>query len=190
MSGSAFEVVVKTVLKKAEGVDLIDPFSVEIGVGELKKTHKFDLGNDNPPILVECKAHWWTKGGNAPRAKISIWNEAMYYFASTPAKYRKILFVLRSEYKGETLADYYIRMNEHLIPDGVEIWEYDPDTKTAKSIYSKENKATGNFIRNQKIRGTVTAKKCEYCGHHEIGITNFAGEYISLKPGMKVEINE
>jgi hypothetical protein len=39
-------------------------------------------------------------------------------------------------------------------------------------------------------KGTVTSKKCGHCGHHEIGITTDSGEYISLKPGMKAEINE
>jgi hypothetical protein len=190
MSGSAFEDAVKIFLKEVESIDLIDSFSVEVGVGELKKTHKFDLGNDTPPILVECKAHKWTEGGNVPSAKMTIWNEAMYYFAITPAKYRKILFVLRSECKGESLADYYIRMNDHLIPLGVEIWEYESDTKTAKCVYSKEKKTASKLIGNKKTRGTVTAKKCEYCGHHEIGITTDAGEYVPLKAGMKAEINE
>jgi hypothetical protein len=32
------------------------------------------------------------------------------------------------------------------------------------------------------------AKKCECCGHHEIGIETDAGEYVPLKPSIKVEI--
>jgi hypothetical protein len=38
------------------------------------------------------------------------------------------------------------------------------------------------------IRGTVAARKCECCGHHEIGITAVAGDFIPLKTGMKVEV--
>ena len=38
------------------------------------------------------------------------------------------------------------------------------------------------------IKGVVTARKCDCCGHHEIGITTQSGEYISLKPGMKIQI--
>jgi hypothetical protein len=38
------------------------------------------------------------------------------------------------------------------------------------------------------IVGIVTARKCEHCGHHEIGITTEEGRYIALKPGMLVEI--
>lgn len=40
----------------------------------------------------------------------------------------------------------------------------------------------------KSIKGIVTARKCEHCGHHEIGITTESGEYVSLKPGMKIEI--
>jgi hypothetical protein len=34
------------------------------------------------------------------------------------------------------------------------------------------------------------AKKCECCDHHEIGIETDAGEYVPLKPGMKIEIKD
>jgi hypothetical protein len=30
------------------------------------------------------------------------------------------------------------------------------------------------------IRGTVAPRKCECCGHHEIGITTVTGDYIPL----------
>ena len=40
----------------------------------------------------------------------------------------------------------------------------------------------------ESIKGVVTARKCDCCGHHEIGITTQTGEYISLKPGMNVQI--
>lgn len=71
-----------------------------------------------------------------PSAKLTVWNEAMYYFSVTPSDYRKILFVLRdySESRKQTLAEYYIRNYEHLIPSSVEIWEYDPNLSTANRI--------------------------------------------------------
>jgi hypothetical protein len=40
------------------------------------------------------------------------------------------------------------------------------------------------------LEGTVTARKCECCGHHEIGIVTRSGEYLPLKPGMRVTITE
>ena len=112
-------------------------FPVEVGVNKLKKTHSFDLGSELPPILVECKSHRWTKGNNVPSAKITVWNEAMYYFNCASKKYRKIFFVLRDERKstGETLASYYIRNYKHLIPDGVEIWEFNDKTKRSEVVY-------------------------------------------------------
>ncbi len=41
-----------------------------------------------------------------------------------------------------------------------------------------------------KTKDGVTARKCECCGHHEIGITTESGDYIQLKPGMVIEILE
>jgi hypothetical protein len=39
----------------------------------------------------------------------------------------------------------------------------------------------------KSIQGIVTAKKCDCCGHHEIGIISRSGKYIPFKPGMKVK---
>jgi hypothetical protein len=38
------------------------------------------------------------------------------------------------------------------------------------------------------ITGIVTSRTCDCCGHHEIGMTTHNGEYIRLKPGMKITI--
>jgi hypothetical protein len=42
----------------------------------------------------------------------------------------------------------------------------------------------------QRLVGKITTRKCESCGHHEVGVATESGEYISLKPGMSVEIYE
>jgi hypothetical protein len=42
----------------------------------------------------------------------------------------------------------------------------------------------------KSIQGIVTAKKCDCCGHHEMGITSETGKYIPFKPGMLVKIIE
>ncbi len=47
-------------------------------------------------------------------------------------------------------------------------------------IDRKNEKQTG--------KGVVTARKCDCCGHHEVGVTLDSGEYIPLKPGMRVAI--
>ena len=65
-----------------------------------------------------------------PSAKMTVWNEAMYYFHLAPTRYRKILFVLhdRRDGQGETLLAYYKRTYSHLIPDDVEFMEWDEVT--------------------------------------------------------------
>ena len=61
----------------------------------------------------------------------------MYYFLLSPPGFRKVLFVLRdvSEKRGESLAAYYVRNHSHLIPDDVEILEYDVSNMTAAVSY-------------------------------------------------------
>lgn len=110
------------------GLDLGKNFKVPVGLNGTSKLHAFDLGSEEKKILVECKSHKWTApNDNVPSAKLTVWNEAMYYFLVAPPGFRKILFVLRdmSERRQETLAEYYIRTYRHLIPGDVEIWEFD-----------------------------------------------------------------
>jgi len=40
----------------------------------------------------------------------------------------------------------------------------------------------------KEIKGVVTARKCDCCGHHEIGIITQSGKYVPLRPGMTVNI--
>jgi hypothetical protein len=93
-AGNDFEAAARAFFTQ-QGISLVKNFSVPVGVGEAKKLHRFDLGSENPPVLVECKSHTWTQGGNMPSAKMTVWNEAMYYFHVAPAFYRKIFFVLK-----------------------------------------------------------------------------------------------
>ena len=133
--GAEFERAVAKFLRSL-GMDVTGNFRVDVGVANTQKSHKFDLGQSEPLVLVECKEHTWTKGGNVPSAKMSIWNEAMLYFSASPKRARKMLFVLRSLRKDETLGQYYIRSYAHLIPDGVGIWEFDRQTKQGELIYT------------------------------------------------------
>lgn len=110
---------------------LVKPeYSVEIGFRtDSRKRHSFDFGNET--TLVECKNYDWTKGVGIPSAKISTLNESMLYFLAAPSSFRKILFLAEKKRKGvrgsETLAEYYVRQQGHLIPDDVEIWELSSD---------------------------------------------------------------
>jgi hypothetical protein len=42
--------------------------------------------------------------------------------------------------------------------------------------------------RKETIKGVVTSRTCDCCGHHEIGMMTQSGEYVPLKPGMKITI--
>jgi len=37
--------------------------------------------------------------------------------------------------------------------------------------------------------GIVTARTCDSCGHHEIGMVTQTGAYVPLKPGMKIRVS-
>lgn len=131
--GNDFEELVREHFSNA-GLTLVRGFKVPVGVGETKKPRKFDWGSDQPPILIECKSHAWTVGGNTPSAKMTVWNEAMYYFYLAPKTYRKLLFTLKSMKQETSLASHYMKCYGHLIPPGVEIWEFDIVDKQATRL--------------------------------------------------------
>jgi len=132
--GKEFEEAAKTFFS-TQGLLLQKSISINIGISG-KKPHNFDLGNFDERILVECKAHTWTESDNVPSAKMTAWDQAMYFFYATPTGYRKIFFVLKdySPKRQETLAEYYIRTKSHLIPSDVEIWEFDENERMAKRL--------------------------------------------------------
>lgn len=134
--GNEFEIAVQGYLSKM-GIPLKRKFTLQVSINSIEKSHNFDLGSSELMTLVECKSHRWTSGNNVPSAKMTVWNEAMLYFLASPEEFRKILFVLRdiSTKRNETLADYYIRTRGHLVPRGVEIWEFDEKTMTGKKVH-------------------------------------------------------
>ena len=119
---------------ETQGLELGKNISVSIGVDGKRKPHNFDLGNLDQKIIVECKSHTWTVTENVPSAKITTWDQAMFYFYATPGEFRKLFVVLKhmSPKRNETLCDYYIRIKCNLIPNDVEIWEFDESTNTAE----------------------------------------------------------
>ena len=38
------------------------------------------------------------------------------------------------------------------------------------------------------IKGVVKAKECPNCGHHEVGIITEAGDFMTLKAGMRIVV--
>jgi hypothetical protein len=122
--GADFERVAMEFFGK-KGIILCRNFSLDVGLS--KKKDCFDLGVSDPKTIIECKSHTWTAGANVPSAKMTVWNEAMYYFHLAPRDYRKVLFVLHDKRanEGESLLSYYRRTYSHMIPDGVEFLEWD-----------------------------------------------------------------
>ncbi len=126
--GRAFEERARKVLAE-HGIRLESGHKVPCGLGSVRKNHAFDLGSGNPKVIVECKSHTWTSGGNVPSAKMKNWAEAMFYFQMAPPDYRKIFVVERSVRPGrpESLLTYFLRTQAHMIPPDVEFRELDGD---------------------------------------------------------------
>jgi hypothetical protein len=135
-AGREFEALARTYFSTFEGLHLQPSFPVNLGHAGRTKSHRFDLGSQDPAVLVECKSHNWTVSGNMPSAKVTVWNEAMYYFHLAPSHYRKVLFVLdaRHSRQGQSLAEFYLRTCGHLIPPGVSIAEYNLETQTVRHV--------------------------------------------------------
>ena len=133
--GFSFENLALQVLS-SRGLTLQRSFSLEIGVSAVKKRHSFDFGSKENKLVVECKSHKWTTGRNIPSAKLTTWDQAMYYFSLVPKEYRKIFFILKDtcDNRRESLASYYMRTHRHLIPSGVEFWEHSESANSTEIL--------------------------------------------------------
>ena len=124
--GCDFENKIREYFLSEKKINLEKQLPIEIGVpNREKKEHKFDLGNEK--IIIECKSHKWTKCRNTPSAKMTVWNEAMYFFHLAPKKYKKYFVTEKdfNEKRKTTLTQYYFGRFAHLIPNDVEIFEFD-----------------------------------------------------------------
>lgn len=132
--GTDFELLAQSYFASI-GLVLERNVAVEIGLHQTRP-RLFDLGCRQENVLVECKSHKWTESARVPSAKLTTWDQAMFFFEAAPDGFRKIFFVLRHhcERRDETLAAYYIRTHFHLIPADVEMWEYDTETSTATKL--------------------------------------------------------
>ena len=119
-----------------QGVSLLRSFPAPVGFIS-QKYHSFDLGSAEPPILIECKAHTWTQGKNLPSAKIHAVNVVMLHFSIAPSQFRKVLVMQKDvcSKRSISLASYYVRSYSHLIPEGVEVWEFCTETLEAERVH-------------------------------------------------------
>ena len=107
----------------------------KIPIGAPAKDHKFDIVDEAKSIAIECKRYTWTETGNVPSAKMGFTNEAAFYLSFLPESYKKYIVMLKSchEKRHETLAEYYYRINKHLLGD-IKVAEYDPKTDEMRII--------------------------------------------------------
>ena len=138
LAGKALENFAFVYFMKNEGIVLEKNFELKLGI-ELKKNHRFDYGSKSEKIIIECKSHTWTNSKNVPNAKISVWNEAMFYFKLTPKGYKKCFFVLRDfcQKRCKTLLQYYIENYYHFISKDIVFYEYSLENERCK-IYNFE----------------------------------------------------
>lgn len=135
--GKDFESLVFNILSK-EYPDLQKNIGIEIGCNEKdKKLHKFDLGSIQQKVIVECKSHTWTASGKIPSAKMTTWDQALYYFRLAPVDLLKIFVVKKDLHpiRHESLCNYFLRTHSHLIPSNVEFRELDESREELNKIY-------------------------------------------------------
>lgn len=113
------------------------PFRTEysILIGHPAKAHKFDLASEDGRYVGESKNYSWTEAGNIPSAKMGFLNEAVFYLQHVAPEKRRFV-VLRRDVRastGESLAEYYYRINQHLL-NGVFIIEIDVETKEVRTF--------------------------------------------------------
>ncbi len=119
-----------------KGIELKAEPTLEIGFkGKAQKEHAFDFSGKN--ILIECKANKWRNGNDVPSGKLQECTAAMLYFYLAPKGCKKYFFAKKeySEKKKQTLLQYYIKHNNHLIPKDVILVDYDVKTKSC-SVYT------------------------------------------------------
>lgn len=124
--GKAFQI--KVCKRMEEYFDIFFGMEVPVPIGSPSKNHKFDCVSEDGKIVVECKAYTWTDSGNVPSAKLMGLNEALFYMSHLPEEVTKIICIKKATHpkKTETLAEYYYRIDGHLMRD-VKIFEVDDD---------------------------------------------------------------
>ena len=118
-----------------KGIGLKRGLTLNIGAASFKRPHVFDFGSETHRLIIECKSNSWAKDGTVPRSKLMTYNAIMYYFLLAPVDFRKLLALRRVVRTGQTLGQYYVLHYRHLIPYGVELWEFEQDTGLGFCLY-------------------------------------------------------
>jgi hypothetical protein len=123
--GRLFRDQARKALTKHYGVEFL--IEHPIAIGNPPKVHRFDLASVDSCFVAECKCYSWTETGNTPSAKLAFCNQAVFYLSYLPRDVKKLLIMKKDTHprREETLAQYYKRINQHLL-DEITIIEFDP----------------------------------------------------------------
>jgi len=123
--GRLFQEQVRRALARRYGVEFFKEYPIKIG--NPVKDHKFDLVSADSKYVVECKAISWTETGNVPSAKMAFCNQAVFYLSHAPHTKKRMLVIQKNTHprRQETLAQYYKRINQHLLTDII-VAEFNP----------------------------------------------------------------
>jgi len=137
MDGKTFQVLAARVLGDRFGTT----FRVDhaMPIGNPPKRHRFDLVSEDGRYVAECKAYSWTESGKVPSTKIATANEAVLYLSLLPPEITKLLVFRRSECprRKETLAEYYARLQRHLLV-GISVLELTDDATLVECKIAKD----------------------------------------------------
>jgi len=113
--GDAFHRYAAAALAKATGLTF--DIDVALPIGTPPKRHVFDLATRDHVYVGESKAFSWTVSGNVPSAKVTTLREAIQYLQALPAPAKTFIVMARSAHplRRETLAEYFVRLNVHLL---------------------------------------------------------------------------
>lgn len=122
--GKTFQEMVRKSLLQYFQTDF--DLEVAILIGHPSKNHKFDCVSDDRKIIAECKCYTWTDIGNVPSAKMMGMGEALFYMIYLPEDTIKVLCIKKATHpkRQETLAEYYVRIDGHLLWD-IKVFEVD-----------------------------------------------------------------
>lgn len=112
--GQLFQRRCRTALERALGRQ----FEVEVSLRVPdRKAHAFDLATRERDVVAECKAFSWTVSGNVPSAKLAHLREDVENLRALGEGVARYLILDEARRSGreETLARYFVRLNEELL---------------------------------------------------------------------------
>ncbi len=113
--GKEFQALARRAVSRLLGVEF--DMEVALPIGNPPKPHPFDLVSRDHRYAGEAKAFTWTISGNVPSAKITTLREAAQYLQALPSGTKRFIVMKENRHPrtGESLADYFVRLNQHLL---------------------------------------------------------------------------